>query len=321
LDILGVIDRKYVFDTASAILRGDIAATFDILDDCYNRGHDLKKFYANLLEHFRNLLVIKMGKNVNKLADLPDIEVDQLIAQVKPLPLGTLNQIFECLYREEASIRLSADARLALEIAFIRMDQMEPFLPIDLLINKLDLLKQELSKQPGSSKSSPGPVIQSEPSESPQHLQAEGLDSASEKSSSTSETSAACGGALNDLDATWDRLCKIIAETNPSLSATLSKCQLKQVTADRVEIEVHGNGFTVIMLQREKNKVILKKACAQCFGNEKDIALIAEGDSDEDRPPKKNQNDHSLKQKALSHPSVADALEIFDGKLIDVKIL
>jgi len=28
-----------------------------------------------------------------------------------------------------------------------------------------------------------------------------------------------------------------------------------------------------------------------------------------------------LKQKAISHPLVADAIEIFDGKLIDVKIL
>jgi DNA polymerase-3 subunit gamma/tau len=321
LDILGVIDRKYVSDIASAIWRGDIAAIFDVLDDCYNRGHDLKKFYANLLEHFRNLLVLKMGKNVNKLIDLPDAEIVQLQAQIDQLPLGTLNQIFDSLYQEEASIRLAADARLALEIAFIRMDQMEPILPIDVLISKLDVLKQVLSDQAGGSKPSPEPVIKSETSESSQSLQAEDFDSALGQSSSVPETSASSGAVLSDLDASWRQLCKIIAETNPSLSASLSKCRLKQVTADRVEIEVHGNGFTVGMLQREKNKIILKKACAQCFGKEKDIALIAKSDSDDTRALKKNQNDHELKQKALGHPSVADALEIFNGKLIDVKIL
>jgi len=321
LDILGVIDLKYVSDIAGAILRGDIAAILDALDGCYNRGHDLRKFYTNLLEHFRNLLVVKMGKNVNKLVDLPDAEVDQMIAQVDQVPLGTLNQIFDHLYREEASIRLSADARLALEIAFIRMDQMEPVLPIDVLINKLDLLKQELNNLPGGLKSSQKPVIKSEKSNSVQHLQGGDSDSASEPSSSVPETSASSGDVLNDLDATWDQLCKIIGETNPSLGASLSKCRLRQVAADRVEIEVHGNGFTVSMLKREKNKVILKKACAQYFGNEKDIVLIAQGESVDERPLKKNQNDHLLKQKALSHPSVADALEIFNGKLIDVKIL
>ena len=197
----------------------------------------------------------------------------------------------------------------------------EPILPIDVLISKLDVLKQELSNQSGGSKPSPEPVIKSETSESSQSLQAEDFDSALGQSSSVPETSASSGAVLNDLAASWRQLCKIIAETNPSLSASLSKCRLKQVTDDRVEIEVHGNGFTVGMLQREKNKIILKKACAQCFGKEKDIALIAKSDSDDTRTLKKNQNDHALKQKALGHPSVADALEIFNGKLIDVKIL
>jgi hypothetical protein len=30
--------------------------------------------------------------------------------------------------------------------------------------------------------------------------------------------------------------------------------------------------------------------------------------------------DNQLKQKAISHPLVAEAIDIFDGKLIDVKI-
>jgi hypothetical protein len=35
----------------------------------------------------------------------------------------------------------------------------------------------------------------------------------------------------------------------------------------------------------------------------------------------KKKKDKQLKQKAISHPLVADAIEIFEGKLIDVKIL
>jgi hypothetical protein len=31
--------------------------------------------------------------------------------------------------------------------------------------------------------------------------------------------------------------------------------------------------------------------------------------------------DNQLKQKAIDHPLVADAIEIFDGKLIDVRFL
>jgi hypothetical protein len=41
---------------------------------------------------------------------------------------------------------------------------------------------------------------------------------------------------------------------------------------------------------------------------------------DDQHPKKKSQNNHFIKQKALGHPLVADAIEIFNGKLIDVKI-
>jgi DNA polymerase-3 subunit gamma/tau len=312
LEILGVIDRKYVFDLCSTLLQGDIPVILDALDTCYHRGHDLKKLFANLLEHLRNLLIVKMGQNVSKLVDLPDNELAQMAEQTREVPLAVLNQIFDQLFREEAPIRLSSDPKLALEMAFIRLDQMKPALPIDLLIDKLDLLRQEIHNSPGGL------------SEQKMEVKSPSLESEQQReeghSDSTPEPPAAAHDTLNDLGATWDRLYEIISRQNPSLGASLSRCRLKQVAADHIEIEVRDNGFTFNMLQREKNKTVLKTICAAYFGEEKDIMLTSSSKRNDERPKKKSQNDHHLKQKALSHPLVADAIEIFNGKLIDVKI-
>jgi DNA polymerase-3 subunit gamma/tau len=312
LDILGVIDRKYVFDLCSAVLQGDIAVILDALDSCYQRGHDLKKLFANLLEHLRNLLIVKMGQNVGKLVDLPDNELAQMAEQIREVPFAVLNQIFDQLFREEASIRLSSDPKLALEMAFIRLDQMKPALPIDALIDKLDLLRQEIHNSPNG------------PAEQKPDVKPPALESRQQRegghSDSIPQPPAAADDTLSDLGATWGRLYEIISKKNPSLGASLTRCRLKQVAADHIEIEVHDNGFTLSMLQREKNKTVLKKICAAYFGEEKDIMLTSSSEPDEERPKKKSQNDHHLRQKALSHPLVADAIEIFNGKLIDVKI-
>ena len=320
LDILGVINRKYVFDLCSTILRGDIADMLDALDDCYHRGYDLKKLFASLLEHLRNLLIVKMGRNVGKLVDLPDNELVQMAEQSREIPFAVLNQIFDQLFREEASIRLSSDPKLALEMAFIRLDQMKPTLPIDELIDKLDQLRQEIHNSPGG-------LVEQKPDVNPPPLEPgtqrkderQDLDPTPELES-TPEPSAAADDTLSDLDATWSRLCNIISKKNPSLGASLSKCHLMQISADHVEIEVSDNGFTLNMLQREKNKTALKNECATYFGEEKDIVLVSSSEPDDAHPKKKSQNDHLIKQKALSHPLVADAIEIFSGKLIDVKI-
>jgi DNA polymerase-3 subunit gamma/tau len=91
------------------------------------------------------------------------------------------------------------------------------------------------------------------------------------------------------------------------------------VTKDRLQIEVVGNGFTVNMIQRQKNIAFLNQICADYFGEEKKILLTTQSDPNEGNQEKKNKS-NLLKQKVLDTPLVADAIDIFEGKLIDVKI-
>jgi DNA polymerase-3 subunit gamma/tau len=162
LDILGVIDRKIIFDLAGSVLNANIQAALDIVNDAYDRGHDMKKLYADLLEHFRNLLVVAMGNRIEKLVDLPSGEFEQLVSQAKPVSVGDLNHIFDMLFNAEAAIRLSPQPRLALEMTLIRLLRTKPALSIDVLIDKLDALRQEVSSgEPGhknvTERPAPGP--------------------------------------------------------------------------------------------------------------------------------------------------------------------
>jgi len=121
LDLLGVIDRKMIYDLSQAVLSTDIPAVLDVLDDIYDRGHDMKKLYADLLEHFRNLLVATLGEKVEKLIDLPSAEIEQLVNQAGLVSAGALNQIFDRLFKEEVTVRLSPQPKMALEMALIRL--------------------------------------------------------------------------------------------------------------------------------------------------------------------------------------------------------
>jgi DNA polymerase-3 subunit gamma/tau len=93
LDILSVIDRKKIYDISGAILSGDVAVFLGILDEIYNRGYEMKRLYSDIVEHFRNLIVIKMGKDVKKLVDLPAHEIDLAQEQIKDVTSVYLNQI------------------------------------------------------------------------------------------------------------------------------------------------------------------------------------------------------------------------------------
>jgi DNA polymerase-3 subunit gamma/tau len=320
LDILGIIDRKFIFDLSESILKADIPTVLDLLDDIYDHGHDMKKLYGDLTEHFRNLLVAAMGKKVNKLVDLPSGEVDQLVAQAKTTSIAVLNQIFDLLFKEEAAIRLSTHPKLALEMALIRILQSTPALPIDVLIDKLDILREEMfaygqpqefvGTAPHTTINTKDPSPKSQGETSP----------GSSNSGAEIEEASATNSPAENSDEAWKRISKIISNKHPSLAANLAKCKIKKIEGQCLEIEVPGNGFTLKMIQREKNMAVLQQVCAEVLGSRKDIRL-APGTKPDDNYQKKKSHDNELKKEALSHPLVADAVEIFNGKLIDVKIL
>jgi DNA polymerase-3 subunit gamma/tau len=247
------------------------------------------------------------------------------VAQAETTSTAVLNQIFDLLFKEEASIRLSAQPKLALEMALIRLLQSKPVLPIDVLIDKLDILREEMfaSGQPqefvgtaphsaiNAKDRSAGSQVKTSAGSSKSGAKRSGVE--------TEEASAANSPAENSAEA-WTQISKIISNKNPSLAANLAKCRLKKIEGQRLEIEVPGNGFTLKMIQREKNMTVLQQVCEDVLGSRKDIRLSA-GTTPDDNYQKKKSHDNELKKKALSHPLVADAVEIFDGKLIDVKLL
>jgi DNA polymerase-3 subunit gamma/tau len=312
LDILGVIDRKIIFDLADSILNADIHAMLDILGDVYDRGHDMKKLYADLLEHFRNLLIVAMDDKIEKLVDLPSGEIAQLVIQAKPLSAGSLNHVLDILFSAETSLRMSPQPKLALEMTLIKLLQTKPALPIDVLIDKLDALRQEVSAE--------DPPHKKSPEHDSSRPEAQTLRAASEErpKGAGAEADAPADKSSGNEEEIWKRICKIVSQKNPSLAANLAKSRLKNITERSLEIDVPDNEFTINMIQREKNMVVLQQVCMEVFGHKQNIRVTV-SKSMGDRHKKKK--DNQLKQKALDHPLVADAIEIFDGKLIDVKVL
>ena len=204
-------------------------------------------------------------------------------------------------------------------MVFFRIFQSKPALPIDVLIAKLDNLRIVIYE----SKTDVAII------ETSSTFQDERKDSQStlNKTTGTAESLETFASAPEtpvdqdeDIKGTWKRLLSIISEKHPSLVANLKNSMIKTLADNRIEIEVNGSHFNVNMILRDKNKAIIKKICGDFFGKEMDIVIVPKKIKDPEHQEKKSQAGR-LKQEALSHPLVTDALEIFNGNVVDVKIL
>jgi DNA polymerase-3 subunit gamma/tau len=323
LDILGLVDRKMIFEMSQAALGGDIVPLLDTLDEIYSRGHDMKKLYTDLVEHFRDLLVVKMGKNVEKLVDVPRHEIDLMGRQVENIPIGHLSQIIGLFFKEEASIRYAVQPKLALEMIFIRLFQVTPALPIDALIEKLETFREGFGGKAPAPNNEPrarGGQVE-KPSMVPIEKKAgPSPDIIVDDRASKGTEERVVSNSKGDPDDVWGRMTGVVSDRYPSLAANLSRCQVKAVSDERITLEVIGNGFTANMLRRNKNLAILKKIYHELFGKDIDFHITADSGKDNEREINGN-HENRLKNEALSHPRVADAIEIFDGKVLDIKLL
>ena len=73
------------------------------------------------------------------------------------------------------------------------------------------------------------------------------------------------------------------------------------------------------MIKRPKNREVLKQVFNEFFGSDVDLIIRAKVIED-DNPREKKKQENSLKQKALGHPLIGEALEIFNGKIVEVNV-
>jgi len=211
------------------------------------------------------------------------------------------------------------------------MFQSKPALSIDELIDKLDTLRQENGPIPGKelceTQTSYGPGKSKieppdKPPDTPQHKK-DKLPDTPERQQDIKGTenpgAATISNSSFDLNSTWNRLFEIISKKHPSLAANLANCTLKSLTDQSLEIEVNGNAFNAQMVQRSKNMTILKNICKDFFSKNMKIIITEKIGSNNTKNKKKR--DNHLKKEALSHPLITDAIEIFNGKAVDVKIV
>jgi DNA polymerase-3 subunit gamma/tau len=316
LNILGVIDREVIFNLSAAILGGQLPKVLDVLDAIYSAGHDMKKLYADLIEHFRNLLLVKMVEKIDRLLDVPSHEIDLMCDQVKEVSRIFLNQILDLLFKQEVLILNSTQPRLAIEMVFIRMFQMKPVLPIDILIEKLDNLRKDIYETRTDFRDTGSKPVLKDTQESSIETSCEVSGTAESLAPFTSAPLA----PNENIDRVWERLLLTFSEEYPSLAANLKNSSIKSLSGHRLEIEVNGNDFNINMVRRNKNSTIIKKVCSDFFGKDMEVIVTAKKIQNLEDQDKKN-NAERLKQEALCHPLVTDAIDIFNGNVVDVKIL
>jgi DNA polymerase-3 subunit gamma/tau len=143
-EVLGVADRRVLFELSRALLARDADAALTVIDRVFASGQDLSQFATAFLAHLRDLTVVRTCKDPATLLDATEAELGELREQARGAGAELLPQHFDRFARAAEEIARSSVPRLLCEMAAIEMAQAEPVLPLGDLLERLERLEGRL---------------------------------------------------------------------------------------------------------------------------------------------------------------------------------
>jgi DNA polymerase-3 subunit gamma/tau len=289
-DILGIIDRSLIFETSHALLNGSIRKCIEIVDQIYNYGYDLKEFYRDLMDQFRNLLVSLVAPD-EALLDMIDSDREELKTQARQAGAEKLQHILNLLIAREENLRMATHPRLVLEMILIKICQIGDYFSFDQLIQKLEALEKRLASSRGGEHTPGGkladPGIDWEPkavTEAPSVKSLEGIGKED-----------------------WERFLKFLGSKNRAMANVLKDWPLLHASGNTIEIGKGGSPFSSAYLDEPERFQKLMEFCRGFFKRDVQIKIAPKKEEREDKPSQAESKRPDLP------PPVQDVLDIFQG--------
>ena len=139
-EVLGVPSSEVYRRIASAVAARDARSALGGLAQLFEAGHDLRFFCASLLEFLRDCMVLQAAGEGEDLFDAGPEEMEDRRAIAAKLSFAEAHQAYAILQRAGVELRNSDHPRMTLELALLRMCQIEPLADLGRLVERLESL-------------------------------------------------------------------------------------------------------------------------------------------------------------------------------------
>lgn len=297
VSMLGLVEQDVFFEIADKIKRKDAQGALQLLNTILEQGKDVGTFIANLIEHFRNLMIAKVAQADSGLIDLPQDICKRLLEQSGLFSIEEILNIFNALISaQEMSKRMHAQ-RIPLEICLVRLaadEQKLKSMPNADKITAIPAKKENQDIKPVAPKKSPeAPIKSKEP------VKKEEIEDVSNKSATQPAIS------MESIKEGWVNFISSISKIKISVGTYLNEGEPIRLQGDVLTVSFPKNySLHKEALEGKDNKSLVEKCIFDIFGVKlRPVFILSEKEKNAEEVHK--------------NPLVKNALDMFKGRVID----
>lgn len=301
LAVLGTADQGFIFAVADNMIEGKVAELFYQVEQLINDGRDVSVFLRDLINHMRNLLIVKVCDDAVQLLDVGEDTFKAYIQQAKKASQERLTRAIDVLCSAESEMRWSSQPRILLEMALVKICRPEQEVTLDALMDRVARLEQQIE----------GGVVVKQASPSKKGARAVNKPQAVERNIAASEKIKGKGDNHGEYAGrVWEEVLEAIKKERIALYGLLKDCGFVLDEKGTAVLSFpQDQQFFMESINREENRSFVEKVIERTMGKQVKVrCVLADQGHTSDGVKGNSQNDDILEK----------AIDIFGADFVEV---
>lgn len=141
-EVAGLAGREALYKLADCISAGDSSKAVEIIAELYENSYDMERLCIEMTSHFRNYLIVKTVKNSRGLIVCTDDEYETIVQSAKGFTLEKVIYALDSFQNTLTVIKGGANARIEMEMAFIKLCQPKLEQSMDAVFDRIAQLER-----------------------------------------------------------------------------------------------------------------------------------------------------------------------------------
>jgi DNA polymerase III subunit gamma/tau len=322
LALLGATDVALIDDAVDALAANDAAALFGAVESVVDAGHDPRRFATDLLERFRDLIVLQAVPDAaaRGVVDAPGDVLERMRDQAARIGTATLTRYAEVVHAGLGEMRGATAPRLLLEVVCARLLLPSASDTESALLQRVERIETRLDMSVPDAAAKPAPKSSAQPEPPPAPKPVPGpppppkLEPEPPPASAPSELDAA------DVRRQWSTVRERVSERSKAINAMLSDAVVRALEGD-ILVLTHPAVTLAKRLSEQRNADVIREALKDALGVDWTVRCEAAA-AVPDSPPDEHDEDSMLAEAERGQPADAPrrdpeeaALELLQNEL------
>jgi DNA polymerase-3 subunit gamma/tau len=310
--LLGMVDRRLLLDVLESVQGRDSRQALEVVRRVDDLGHSFRQFCQELVEMYRSVILCKVLDSPGEVLSVTEEELADLQRLAKCAELDDLQRAQTVLMKTEGDLVGSSFPRLTVEMALVRLANLPPARDIAGLVRKLEDIERRLAET--------GSPVAVAASRSPRPAAVE-----REVFVPPKKVEAPAPSVVGDQG--WQGLVNKVRSRHPMLASLLEHGSLLKQELPQLEVGFAAGSFHLDQVKDGETLEILTKISSEYFAQPVVIRIVpidVKGGKVppsllEERKAQESDRKKRLREDALAHPMVQQAVAVFEGEICEVR--